>query len=653
MATKTKTTTKTGKKLNAPMGEAGVWGPSSMLNYRLADGTVYNPEKISIATFRKMRNDYQINACLNVLTFTIQKIDWYVDGGVGKVNKHVDYALKLIWNDLVRGMTKSFWSGYSPMVKVFTHDKNGMVIYKRIKDLAPETCRVNINKDTRTYDGFTQVVTGGVEAEKIGSEISLWYPNEMEDGNYYGRSRLVAAYDPWFRSQIIHLFANRYYERFGEPLVLGKAPNQDIADNDGNTKNGLDVMQSTVTNLKSHSSATIPSDVDDNGNPLYDIKYIESQMRGVDFETYLKRQDMEKARAIFIPDLLLGTGNVGSYELGKEHKSTFLNGLMGTFDEMVHYINRYIIPPLVHYNFGEKATVPEFKYLPISRVNDDLIMNVVTAMVNGKMIRPSTKELSDKIGIPLEEIENTTQEPTNNENNIPIPVKKNKNDVRQEIVKNQLMRLENSIRKAIDDSPSSEKQYQNLENLKLGYMGKIFDRLGDDVGHEFYEKQKKVVKTVCDLFMQRKSVEEIIESAQKVFAEGESLAVRGDFVNPDKYMPEEVKKLDIVYQNLFRDTFRETYNESGNINVSQTKAEKAVNSAYNEKFGKFVLESDFIDPNKYMPEEIKKLPNKFKVLFRDEFKRVYEETRKTEIAEKQATDSVMRAYNEKIKQEIN
>ncbi len=545
MATQTKKIT--GKKINAPMGDAGIWGTLGMLQYPLADGTVYNPEKIQVKTFRKMRRDYQINACLNVLTFTLQKMDWYVDGGTNKVNKHVDYALRLIWHEIIKGMTKSFWAGYSPMVKVFTHDKNGMVIYKRLKDLSPETCRVKIDPKTRAYNGFTQFPGMGGLEQDIPTEQTFWYPNDMEDGNYYGVSRLISAYDPWYRSEIIHLFANRYYERFGEPLVIGRAPNDLVKDDNGAAKNAMDIMQSALTNLKSHSSTTIPSETDDKGNQIYDIKYLESQMRGADFDTYLKRLDMEKARAIFIPDLLLGVSNIGSHALGKEHKETFINGLMGTFDLMVSYIQKYLIPDLVKYNFGEKATIPTFKYLPMGRVDDDLLVNVVTAMVNGKMVRPSLTELSERMGLTLENIEPTTQEPTNTDNS-PLP-QKNQNirtqkNIRNDIVKNQLVRLENSIRKAIDDNISMEKQYENLENIKLGYMGKIYDRLGEDVGHEFYEKQKKVVKTACDLFMQRKPVEYIIKSAQEVFSEGEDMASVGDFIDPDKYSGEGIKRND-------------------------------------------------------------------------------------------------------------
>ena len=56
----------------------------------------------------------------------------------------------------------------------------------------------------------------------------------MENGNYYGRKLLNACFTPWYFSTLIHLFANRYYERFGEPIPIGRAPfDEDVIGPDG------------------------------------------------------------------------------------------------------------------------------------------------------------------------------------------------------------------------------------------------------------------------------------------------------------------------------------------------------------------------------------------------------------------------------------
>jgi hypothetical protein len=579
---------KKGKKITE--AKFGTWGPvPNMINYPLSDGTIYNPSKISIETFRKMREDYQINACLNVLSFTIQKINWYIDSDDKKIKDFLEYAIKKIWPELVRYYTKAFWAGYSPAVKVFTMDeKSKKIIYKRIKDLAPETCRVRLKGDS--FNGFRQEAFGNFKGENIPAEVSLWYTNDMEDGNYYGRSRLTSAYNPWYYSELIHLFANRYYERFAEPVVVGRAPNETVEDDSEVKKNAMDLMQATVDGIKSHSSITIPSELDENGNQLYDIKYLESQMRGSDFDKYLDRLDMEKARALFVPDLLLGSGKVGSYELGKEHKATFLSGLMSSVDTMFLNINKYVLPQLVELNFGVKTKDFEIKYLPISKVNEDNIINIVTAMVNGKMIRPSTKELADVIGIPLEEVEEITAEPTNNGDisNKPVPEKKpevnpdDKQKIKDDITQKQMLRLENAIKKAINDGATLDAQYDNLEKIKLTHIGKIADNLGEEEVSKAIEKQSKIIISVLDGFTRGESVTKLIRRAEYILTDGQMFARESDFIDASRYMPQNVKDMAISFRNLFVDTFKDKYDETKNIFVSQKTALDAVERAYNE-----------------------------------------------------------------------
>jgi hypothetical protein len=49
----------------------------------------------------------------------------------------------------------------------------------------------------------------------------------MQNGDYYGKKLLRPAFTSWFFSMLVHLFANRYYERFGEPTPVGRAPFDD------------------------------------------------------------------------------------------------------------------------------------------------------------------------------------------------------------------------------------------------------------------------------------------------------------------------------------------------------------------------------------------------------------------------------------------
>lgn len=493
------------KELKVKVGKTlGIIGGDHYFTpYTLPDGTVYATDTISIATYRKMREDYQISACLNVLAFTIQKMDWYLIGEDEKVKDFCEKSIKKIWNQLVKVMVKSFWAGYSPATKVFEYDENLKGInYKEIRDLAPESCRVKIDKNGG-FDGFKQF-PGQSNQQDINYKYAFWFTNQMENGDLYGKSMLKAAYKPWYYSEIIHLFANRYYERFGEPAVVGRAPIADIVkDSNGNAVDAINSIKSAGEGLKSHSVLGIPSDRDENGNFLFDISYLESQMRGVDFDTYLKRLDMEKSRAVFVPDLLLGTGRVGSYELGKEHKATFITGLMGLFDDFGNSIEKYILPQLVEYNFGSSVQIPEFSYLPLTKTSEDSLVYIMQAYLNGNPGTLDALKLATKLGVPMKdakevleiEEEMRVEKAKNNAklNDSMPPIERKKKPMRKykgDTVDKQFQRISKYVTSIIQSNDNFDKKIYNLSNTRIG-----FPELYDD--NDLYLSLEKDIRDIA------------------------------------------------------------------------------------------------------------------------------------------------------------
>jgi hypothetical protein len=493
------------KSKNVIIGkEKGLVGGNSLLSpLSLPDGTKYRSDKISIATYRKMRDNYQISACLNVIAFMLQKLDWYIDAdeSTDEVKKVVETSIGNIWTQLMRGITKAVWSGYSPMTKVFSLDGKYIVL-KKIRDLAPETCNIKTDKKGN-FDGFFQY-KGQQTEEEIDPKYAFWYAFQMEDGDLYGNSMLKSAYKPWYYQELVHLFANRYYERFGEPVVKGTAPNETIEDKDGTKRDAMATIQTLGESLKSNSVITIPSETDEKGNLLYDIKYLESQMRGVDFDTYLKRLDMEMARAIFIPDLMFGSGRVGSYELGREQKATFITGLMGIADDIFGYIQNYIVRQIVDLNFGETSVAPKIKYMPLSIVNQDTYATIVQSLINRGRVFPDIKALGEKMGLTLEEIhEQAVANPFTPDGNPGEPNKPVKsNTPKKETAKKQLGRIERYLTNVFRNSRNPETIEEALDGIKIGYREEYT---------EGYEEMEKMVKrTIKDGYENNYNLEEII-----------------------------------------------------------------------------------------------------------------------------------------------
>jgi hypothetical protein len=374
--------------------------------FSLYDGTAYNPDSISLDVYKKIANHYQVKDSLAIMSYSIQQIDWFIQSDNEEAKKVVSYAMEKIWNRLIRSVAKSFKFGYSPMVKVFTLeeiDGKEYIIYSKIRDVDPGDCQAITDK-FGNFNGFWYRKGQGAFEAQVKPDYAFWYTSDMENGNLYGESMLKNIYKPWYYSEKIHQFANRYYERFGEPLVVGRAPSSGkVMKSDGSTTNAQDLMNSIIASIRSHSSVQLPSDKDpESKDYLYDLKYLESQMRGFDFDNYLNRLDTEITKGLFVPELMFKSGSGGSFALGSAQIQAFYTTLMGIMDNIQDYINLYILPQLIEYNFGKNIEV-RFNYQPLSVDAKKNIQDIILAMMNLNKLKVDIKQLEERSGFKLTE----------------------------------------------------------------------------------------------------------------------------------------------------------------------------------------------------------------------------------------------------------
>jgi hypothetical protein len=378
---------------------------------------------LTLADFRAMRYHPQINASISVLTFMIHQIDWEIECEDEKIADMVEENLRTIWTRLVRGMSQSFWAGFSPNVLEYENDPQGKyVIINKVKDLIPEECEVHWKEkkasDPRVkhkmyeYDGIDQWGFGTIPVQN-----SFWYPLLMENGDYQGRKLLKAAFMPWYFSMLMHLYTNRYFERFGEPLPIGRAPfDEEIVEADGTRQSGKEIMEDIILQIRNRSGVILPSDRDPatgTGSQAYlwDIDYLESQMRGVDFERYLSRLDEEISLALFTPLLLLRNADTGSHNLGVQHTQTWLWMLNALTGDMKEYIDRYICERLKEINFSPKAPKVEWKPRSLGKDSVETQRAVLVELIRGNKAMVDVEELGLAMGMEIEEVEQVLADP--------------------------------------------------------------------------------------------------------------------------------------------------------------------------------------------------------------------------------------------------
>lgn len=420
------------KKAPAPKtGEAfGAWAGRDVQYMQLPGGGLigFDLTKLQVQDYRVMRDHYQVNSSLAVLSFMQHQSEWHIECENSKIEEFCEEQLQNHWTGLNRSLAQANWAGYSPNVVQFENNLDTRTVdLDKIKDMYPEECTVvwkevdgwsPPNKPApkfKIYNGFKQF---GAPYD-VPVENSLWYPLLMENGDYYGRKLLRAAFIPWYFSILVHLFANRYYERFGEPVPVGRASFEDeVQVSDGTTMRGNKYMLTILEQLRNRSVVVLPNDATDFGNGRreydYGIEYLESQMRGADFERYLTRLDEEISIGLFTPILLLRTADVGSYNLGVGHMQMYLWMLNAMNDDRASYINRYLLSRMTDYNFSPKAPRPRIKFRKLGNQNGDLLRSIITELIKKGGIKPDVRELGEMAGMTFEEIEGTVGDPAAN-----------------------------------------------------------------------------------------------------------------------------------------------------------------------------------------------------------------------------------------------
>ena len=412
------------RKASPPkLGEAfGQWSGSDLQYRQLPGGSVvqFDLSKLTVHDYRAMRDHYQVNASLSVLTFMLHQSDWRVECEDKRIEKHCQENLSEVWTQLNRGMATALWAGYGPNVLQWENDLVGnSVQLTKIKDLVPEECEVNWKKVSAwappgqippkisIYDGIKQIGSRW----PIPVENTFWYPMLMENGDYYGRKLLRAAFQSWYFSILMHLFANRYYERFGEPTPVGRAPFEDEITVDGKSIKGNVYMLSLLSQLRNRSVVVLPNDTTDLGDGKrefdYDIEYLESQMRGADFERYMTRIDEEISIGIFTPILMMRTADVGSYSLGQGHTQLYLWMLNAINDDRAQYINKFILSRMVDFNFSPKAPRAKIKFRKMGSNNIEMVRALIQELIRGGKAEPDLEELGQMAGMTLKEVKET------------------------------------------------------------------------------------------------------------------------------------------------------------------------------------------------------------------------------------------------------
>lgn len=413
------------KKADPPqLGEAFGERYNDYYNYgRLPGGGIvqFNLDKLTIEDFRQMKDHYQINASLSVLTFMMHQLDWKIVCENKKIADFCQANMNAMWTRLVRALSQAFWCGYSPCILQWENVLGSGIQLTKIKDLTPERADIwweevdgwappgRIPPKLRVYGGIK--IAG--QDWPVPPENTLWYTLLKENQNWYGKKLLRPAFTSWYFSILVHLFANHYMERFGEPIPVGRAPYDTVVNPDKTKTTGQQRMIDILNNLRNRAVVVLPNDRTHSGTDSqwdYEIEYLESQMRGADFERYLMRLDEEISLSLFTPLLILRTADVGSYNLGTGHWNVYQQMLNAMSGDWAEYIDRYVLAPMVKFNFGPNAKLAHIKFRKLGDEKMQLVITLLQALIAAGKAQPNIEQLGEIAGLTVEEVQEVTSE---------------------------------------------------------------------------------------------------------------------------------------------------------------------------------------------------------------------------------------------------
>jgi phage gp29-like protein len=302
-------------------------------------------------------------------------------------------AADLVYDNLFGGMTHTFddflrdallalFYGFTVFEKVF-EERDDYIVWRKFAPRHPQTIERFLFDETGGLAGVRQVgfdPQGRFRQVDIPIEKLLVFIWRRELGNPYGVSVLRAAYKHWFLKDLAYKLQAIALERWAVGIPVGKVPA-------GTSEQDKQTFLQMLEAMRGHERAAmvLPED--------YSVELIGAeagQRANQAFVEAIQHHDTMIVKAALAQFLNLGTGDVGSWALSRDHSQLFLMGLNSVAQWFADHINRYAIPQLCRLNFGEDFTdFPELTFADLRLVlQREVLAEAISKLVQVGILTP-------------------------------------------------------------------------------------------------------------------------------------------------------------------------------------------------------------------------------------------------------------------------
>jgi len=367
--------------------------------------------------YRRMRRNPTVALARAVSTSPIKATPCAVrkrDDGSDDMRDFVKKEIDRLWPDLLHNVLFALDYGFAPFEKVWEVNPDGRWVYKKLKPLSVDMMNVKIDKRTGKFEGLKQ------SNAELQPQKCFLYTYDKECGNYFGRSRheniREFAWHPWVKTAEKRA---KYITKVSGVIPMIEYPLGESETKDG-TKSNSDLAADVLKNLGTGHGVAMPNvyspfagDLQRSGADLKELKawqisFLETKGRaGKEITDMMRHLEALMMRGWLIPERAAIEGQFGTKAESETQGKWALLVANLLLEDIVRHVNKYIVNPLLVYNFGENAK--DSIYLEsvgldplVQSFYQEVIKSVLANPVNTDLFLAMTdlNALFDKVGYP-------------------------------------------------------------------------------------------------------------------------------------------------------------------------------------------------------------------------------------------------------------
>jgi len=390
-----------------PFGEIGVSG--NRMSVGRSDDEFLTELKgdKAVKVYKEMsKNDSTVGSVLFAITMLIRQIDWNVQPADetpqsrddGEFLKGCQGDMSHTWGDFiseVMSMATYGWSFFETVYKrragqdqtdgskrsKYNDNKIG---WRKFAIRSQDTLFKWVMDDDGGLKALVQQDPNNFKYYEIPIEKGLLFRMSTYKNNPEGESILRRAYRSWYFKKQIEEIEAIGVERDLAGIPVITCPSEIMGAGAGSKESALyESLKDIIEDIKNdeNAGAILPSDTDDKGNPLFNLKLLStSGSRLFNTNEIINRKKQEIAMSVLADFILLGHEKVGSFALSSNKTEIFATALGAYADSIAAVLNSYAVPRLFEINGMKREKYPEFKHGDIESIDLQGIATALSAL---------------------------------------------------------------------------------------------------------------------------------------------------------------------------------------------------------------------------------------------------------------------------------